>query len=133
MICGVVEPASFFALTRFLAPSSTVSLADLYGVSHAFVSASRVETFGTALVEAQACGLPAVATRTSGSAYVMQSNDQGFLVEMENPETMMMAMMELMEKYERFNPETISTLMYTKFREEGVIEQWKEIYSEVTT
>ena len=45
-----------------------------------FVSASHTESFGLAMVEAMACGLPLVATNTDGANEVITENQTGFIV-----------------------------------------------------
>jgi len=72
-------------------PFSTLKQADL------FVLSSRSEGFGNALVEAMACGLPAIATecwRTSPG--LVRHDVDGLLVPPENTEALAAAMAELM-------------------------------------
>ena len=64
----------------------------------AYVSASRVETFGTAMVEAQACGLPVVATRTAGGDYIIDSPQKGILVVPDDVDSLASGMEELIKK-----------------------------------
>ncbi|HEX8353323.1 MAG TPA: glycosyltransferase, partial [Pyrinomonadaceae bacterium] len=45
-----------------------------------FVSASRSEAFGVAMVEAQACGVPVVATATDGAREIVEEGVTGLLV-----------------------------------------------------
>jgi len=45
-----------------------------------FVSASRSEAFGMAMVEAMACGLPVVATATEGARAIVSHESDGLLV-----------------------------------------------------
>lgn len=55
-------------------------MADYYSASDLFVFPSTTETQGVVLVEAMACGLPAVAVRAFGPADVMEDGKEGFLV-----------------------------------------------------
>jgi phosphatidylinositol alpha-1,6-mannosyltransferase len=67
-------------------PEQRLSL--LYQASDLFALCSRelpaeraVEGFGLALLEAQACGTPAVGTRTGGIAAALEDGDGGWLLE----------------------------------------------------
>ena len=51
-----------------------------------FVSASRAESFGLAIVEAMACSLPVVATDTEGAREVIEENQTGLIVPIDEPE-----------------------------------------------
>lgn len=51
-----------------------------YGASSVYVSTSRHESFGKVLVEANAAGLPVVATATTGSQEIIQPGVNGYLV-----------------------------------------------------
>ncbi|HEY6120925.1 MAG TPA: glycosyltransferase family 4 protein [Pyrinomonadaceae bacterium] len=63
---------------RFLGEiENSISLLPAFDV---FVSASHTESFGLAMVEAMACGLPLVATSTDGANEVIAENQTGFIV-----------------------------------------------------
>lgn len=55
-------------------------LANYYHAADVYVSSSRHESFGKVLIEAMACGLPVVATATTGSKAIIQDGVNGFLV-----------------------------------------------------
>jgi glycosyltransferase involved in cell wall biosynthesis len=110
---------------------SQSQIADLLRNSHVLVSASRVETFGKAIVEAQACGLPVVATRTDGAEYIISSSRQGELAEPGSPESLMNAMGKVFTGYSSFNAHDISTFMEKRFGQKVVIRQWIECYQSV--
>jgi len=106
-------------------------LADILRTSHAFVSASRVETFGKSILEAQACGLPVVATKTDGAAYIVSNPDQGILISRNDADSLANALQEMVLNYGNYNAEKITTSV-DKFKEESVITQWLDIYRKVT-
>ncbi len=56
-------------------------LADYYRAADVFVLPSLNEAFGLALVEAMACGVPSIATRTQGPSQIIENNKNGILVE----------------------------------------------------
>ncbi len=107
-------------------------MADILRSSHVFVSASRVETFGKAILEAQACGLPVIATHTDGANYIITSPEQGRLVDANNVQHLVVAMIEMFNQYNNFSSEKISTSVGAQFKKEVVINQWKEIYNSLS-
>ncbi len=50
-----------------------------------FVNATPGENFGLTIVEAAACGLPVVASPTGGPKEILEQNDNGILVNVEDP------------------------------------------------
>jgi len=55
-------------------------VADYYLASDVYVHPARAETFPTVILEAQACGLPIVATRVGGIPEQIEDGDTGLLV-----------------------------------------------------
>lgn len=57
-----------------------------------FALTSRYEGFGNVLVEAMACGVPVVATRSSGTADIVRDGVDGLLVDRHEPEAVAAAL-----------------------------------------
>lgn len=55
-------------------------LTNYYHASDVYVSSSKHESLGKVLIEAMACGLPIVATATTGSREIIENEVSGFLV-----------------------------------------------------
>lgn len=98
---------------------------------HALVSASRMETFGKAIVEAQACGLPVIATKTDGAKFILQGNEQGILVETESVNELAEAMMEMKKDHHRYESAKIVSTVSSRFSQRVVVDQWKTIYARI--
>ena len=60
-------------------PHSATALADVYRNSDALLFPSRLEGFGLVALEAQACGLPVIATRCSSLPEVVEDGVTGIL------------------------------------------------------
>jgi len=67
-----------------LEPMQQSELAKYYQAADIFVLPSLSESFGLSLVEAMACGLPAIATKTQGPIQIVDNEINGFLIEKEN-------------------------------------------------
>ncbi len=72
-------------------------LVDLYRTFDVFVAPSRIESYCVAAVEAQAVGLPVVATRVGGLPGVVVDGVTGRIVPPEDPEAMAGAIAALLE------------------------------------
>ena len=66
-----------------------------------YVSASRAEAFGLAMVEAMACGVPVVATATDGAREIVEDGVTGRLVPVGAVEALADAVVELLADAER--------------------------------
>jgi glycosyltransferase involved in cell wall biosynthesis len=103
-------------------------IADILRKSHVLISASRVETFGKAIIEALACGIPVTATKTDGADYIMTSSQQGELAAIGSPESLMRAMGKVYAGYADYNPQAIHDLVERRFSKRTVILQWIKLY-----
>lgn len=87
---------------HFLGNVPHQDLPRLMSSSDLFVATSFAsETFGIALVEAQSCGLPVVASRFGGFPEVLQDGVTGLLVPPQDPPALAVALRELLADRER--------------------------------
>lgn len=84
---------------HFLGPVKDV--ASLLAAARVFALPSRSEGMSTALLEAMAAGLPAVATAAGGNPEVVQDGETGWLVPPEDPKAMAARLKDLLEEPER--------------------------------
>ena len=107
---------------------------NLMNAADGFVMSSAWEGLPLVLLEAQACGLPAVVTNVGGNAEIVVQEETGFIVPPQNPTVLAEAMLRLMNL-----PDEIRQQMGTLARQrveqqfslESVVTQWENLYYEL--
>jgi glycosyltransferase involved in cell wall biosynthesis len=77
---------------RFLGPQDHAALGRTYASCDVFVLSSSTDTFGNAVAEAQASGLPAIVTDRGGPSELVAHGESGFIVPSHNVEALVRAM-----------------------------------------
>jgi L-malate glycosyltransferase len=86
---------------RLLGQVGEDELAGLVASLDLFVSASRSEAFGMAMVEAMACGVPVVATATEGAREIVEEGITGLLVPVGDVNALASSILSLLEDERR--------------------------------
>lgn len=73
------------------------NVAPLMAALDVYLSASHTESFGLAIVEAMACGLPVVATATEGAREIIEINKTGILVPLGETEALARTVISLLD------------------------------------
>jgi glycosyltransferase involved in cell wall biosynthesis len=97
----------------------------------AFIFSSRFETFGVAMIEAMACGLPVIATKCGGPLEIVTS-DTGILAERSDPESLVEAMRSVISNQGRFDRERIRTQAISNYGPETFSSRMGAIYESVS-
>lgn len=101
-------------------------LVEYYNSADFFVSTSKVETFGVAIIEAMSCGLPVVATKSGGpESYV--SDEVGLLCEYSIADLVKKIKI-MLETYEEYDAEKIRYKVKRDYSEDVYREKMKKIY-----
>ena len=66
--------------------------ADVAGKADVFALSSRYEGFGNVLIEAMACGVPVVATKSAGTTEIVRHGVDGLLVDTHDPSSLSRAL-----------------------------------------
>ena len=93
--------------------------------SDLLVLASDIETFGTVLIEAQACGLPVVATDCGGPRDII-TPESGILVKPGSVFELTKAMKTLIGSFDRFNPSDIRKSVIKRFGKQKYVDSIKK-------
>lgn len=107
-------------------------VAEMMRQADLFVLPSRLETFGVAIAEALACGLPVVST-TAGGIPELVNESNGRLVPPDDPAALSDALRGVLENLESFNHLAISAAARDRYSPEVVGEQLTQIYESVQT
>lgn len=98
--------------------------------SHAFVLASRVETFGVVFVEAMAAGLPVIMTKTDAWKALIRE-ETGLAVEVDDTPALARAMTEMVRGYGCYDPQRIAAFCRESFSEQAVCRRLTEKYQSI--
>ena len=97
-----------------------------------FVSASRSEAFGMAMVEALACGVPVVATATEGAQEIVEEGVTGLLVPVGDVNALASSITSLLEDERRRRAFGVSALAVARSRFDvaRMVESTERVYAE---
>ncbi|MEK7502866.1 MAG: glycosyltransferase family 4 protein [Patescibacteria group bacterium] len=105
---------------RFLGKVSDQELVEAYKSHDIFVFPNHLQTWGLAVFEAMACGIPVILSRTTGASEVVTDRKNSMLINPKTPEEIKKAVIELAS-----NPDFYSSISRNarKFVEENI--SWK--------
>ncbi|MBO8162970.1 MAG: N-acetyl-alpha-D-glucosaminyl L-malate synthase BshA [Brevibacillus sp.] len=124
MVCdrGLNEDVSFLGKQDDVA--EVISMADV------MLLPSEKESFGLVALEAMACGVPVIATRTGGLPEVVRDGECGYLSEVGDVEQMAANTLRLLhdeERYRRFSLAAVERSYHT-FCHETITSQYETLY-----
>jgi glycosyltransferase involved in cell wall biosynthesis len=95
------------------------------------VSPTLMESFGMALLEATACGLPVVAFDTGGSGEVVKDGRNGYLVPVADVPSMVRRSLEILSDEESFSAARSLTYFEETFSERVILDRFCRMLDEV--
>ncbi len=98
--------------------------------SDAFVLSSRYETFGVAIIEAMACGLPALATKCGGPEGIIVDKKLGLLCEIELDD-LAKSLTHLYTNAEKFDVNYIREYVERNFSKEVIVDRLMKVYKSI--
>jgi glycosyltransferase involved in cell wall biosynthesis len=88
---------------------------DLYNLADVYVMPSRGEGFGFVFLEAMACGIPVIASKTDGGREALLDGKLGLLVDPSNRDEIRDAILTSLTRSERRIPEGLDYFSFEKF------------------
>lgn len=121
-------------ITNIYVKDFVKNVEDYYKASDLFVLPSNQEGFSNSMLEAQACGLPAVVTKISGSEDLIQESVNGKFVTL-NTDSIFQAIHVYFTESEKLKKESQSArkIIMTKYSSEVVLRQHIELFRKYTT
>ncbi|ARD49470.1 N-acetyl-alpha-D-glucosaminyl L-malate synthase BshA [Sporosarcina sp. P33] len=108
-------------------------LPELLSISDVMLLLSEKEAFGLVLLEAFACGVPAVATAIGGIPEVVQDGSNGFLVQLGDVQAVAARVTHLLSDpvlHQQMKEKAIQTVQ-EEFSSEAIVAQYEKLYYEV--
>jgi len=120
-----------YSKCKFYGEISAAEITRFYSSLDVFVLASRDETFGVVIIEAMSCGLPVIATRCGGPQEII-TGETGILVDVENPEDLARAIVNVSENLKLYNPGYIREYALARYGQKTFRESINGLYKEVS-
>lgn len=120
-VLGISERCTFYGAI----PNANVF--QFFSKLHMFASSSRSETFGVAMVEAIACGLPVVATDSGGPGEFI-TPDNGLIVKNHNAEALTKGIEQVRASYSQYSPEKVRHTVVNRFSKVQFLERINSVY-----
>ncbi len=96
--------------------------------SNILISTSETESFGNTIIEAMACGVPVVSSKSGGPDEIIENKSIGVLIEIGDIDTFVLAIEKLLtNKIEREKLIRNSLFRIKKFDVKHIIEQYKKV------
>lgn len=115
---------------KFTGQLDRQALAKLLQQQNALVSASRVESFGITMVEALACGIPVIATKTAGSVDILQPFC-GSIVPQEDAEGLANGIITCIKNVHSYDKQRLTEYAKSTYGKAAFNHRWQQHYQAV--
>lgn len=125
----ITEAAQKSPNLKYLGYKSKEETLELMKGSDLLIQPSLVEGISSTLLEAMACNIPIIASNVSGNRELITNNENGFLIDPNNPELIAKCIVELLldkEKYSKFVEKSLNVVR--NYSLEKIGKQYFELY-----
>lgn len=115
---------------RLLGQKTKTEITSLLQNSDVFILPSRGETFGVVIIEALACGLPAISTICGGPEEIITDRN-GILVPMNDANALAEAIKKMVSTYSTYDHQAIAEDCQARFSPQVIAQQLTDIFQQV--
>ena len=105
-------------------------ICDIFNSSHVFALTSDTETFGVVFIEANACGLPAIATDCGGPSDIINESN-GIIIPKNDVGALCTAILDVKSNLQRYDPLSLSRRTKDAYGKAHIVGEYTAIYKNV--
>lgn len=124
----IIEKYQLKEQIEFTGRLERIQLKALLQQQDVLVSASRRESFGLTMIEALACGVPVVATKTAGALDIVNS-ENGILVDLNNSQALANGLLLLLNQPNKYSPQQLAAYVHHKYSIQSFCKNWEKHYN----
>lgn len=114
---------------EFTGKKTPDEICKIFNRSHVFALTSDTETFGVVFIEANACGLPAIASNCGGPSDIINESN-GIIIPKNDVEALCKAILNIKNGSVAYDPQAISDHTKTTFGKNRIVNQYIKLYEE---
>ena len=127
-----LDDSEFSARVTLPGKVSQERLAEVYSASDLYVVSSRSETANVSMLQALACGIPAVTTRCGGPESLID-NTVGLSVSAANPAALTKAIIEVAKTQDRYDPVLLHQFVEKRYSKTAIAKMVLKAYEDATS
>ena len=104
-------------------------ICDVFNRSHVFALTSDIETFGVVYIEANACGLPCIASDCGGPSDIINESN-GVIIPKNDVAALSETILSVKHSQRKYDPETISDRTRSCYGDTSIVKEYMKIYGE---